>query len=65
MTPTLTIIETYEDDRVEWGVSTAGYNPPPEEYIEVASKEEAFEIKAAYDRGDIMPLLDAAMRGIR
>lgn len=54
--PTLLLLE--QDG--EWGLSTAGPNPPPEEYVSVASKQVALDIIAAYERGDIQPFLRAA-----
>ena len=61
MTPELTIIEEHTDEGVEWGLSTAGPNPPSAEFVRVASKEAAYRIKAEYDRGNITPFLDAAL----
>lgn len=47
-------------DGKSWGLSTAGPNPPPEEYLACNDEQSAREVKAAYDRGDIQPFLRAA-----
>ena len=56
----LTIIEEHDADSVTWGLSSAGPNPPAEEFLTVASHAEAVRIKDTADAGDIMPFLEAA-----
>jgi hypothetical protein len=46
----------------EWGLSTGGSNPDSCDYVPCKTQEEAWNIKRAYDSGDIMPFLNAAMR---
>jgi len=44
------VLENYHNDRdVEWGVSFTNHNPEPGDYVEVASKEDAFRLKALVD----------------
>ncbi len=38
------VIESHEENGVEWGVSFDGYNPPPEKYVCMVDKESAFKL---------------------
>ncbi len=40
------LIETHEENGVEWGVSLTSSNPEPEDYYACQSKEEALSLKA-------------------
>ena len=38
------IIETHNEDGVEWGISFDGYNPESKFYVRLASRSDAFKL---------------------
>lgn len=39
------VLESHEEDGVKWGVSFTDHNPELKDYVECATKEDAFKLK--------------------
>jgi len=60
MASDLILIESHETNGVEWGISTDGPNPTPENYIKCRNEGHARYIVAQYNAGLMTPFLIAA-----
>ena len=45
MAQNIVIIESHEENGVEWGISFDGYNPNEADYFKLCDKETAFRLK--------------------
>lgn len=53
------LLEDHTETGVEWGLAFT-FNPSPDEYVRVSSKEEGLRIIESYEQGDVVPYLRAS-----